>query len=92
MRDPEYILRREEWFRNGPSYYNPFDEGEEISVYDANVVLNDTMLDGKEFPECLMFKRSSETFWRKIYNRRQTSATCWRCLFLFRLLLHISRR
>ena len=56
MRDPEYILRREEWFRNRPSsLYNPFDEGEEISVYDPNIVLYDTMLDGEEFPECLKY-------------------------------------
>ena len=63
MRDPEYILRREEWFRNRPSYYNPFDEGEEISVYDPNVVLNDTMLDGEEFPECL--KEAAKHFGEK---------------------------
>lgn len=73
MRDPEYILRREEWFKNRPSsLYNPFDEGEEISVYDPNIVLYNTMLDGEEFPECL--KEAAKHFGEKskIEGRLQT--------------------
>lgn len=50
MLDQEYIKRMEEWFDKDRSS-NFFDEGVEIFVYDPEVILNDTKLDGDPFPE-----------------------------------------
>lgn len=50
MLDPEYIKRMEEWFDKDHSS-NSFDEDIEIFVYDPEVILNDTKLDGEPFPE-----------------------------------------
>ena len=50
MLDQEYVKRMEEWFDQGRSS-NFFDEGEEIEVFDKDIILYDTTLDGHPFPE-----------------------------------------
>lgn len=49
MLDQEYVKRMEEWFDKDHS--SIIDEGVEIFVYDPEVILNDTKLDGEPFPE-----------------------------------------
>lgn len=51
MLDELYVKNMEEWFNKDCS--SILDEGVEIFVYDPEVILNDTKLDGTPFPEWL---------------------------------------
>ena len=63
MLDQEYIKRMEEWFNKDRSS-NSFDEGEEVEVFDKDTILNDTKLDGEEFPEFI--KEAAEHFGEQV--------------------------
>lgn len=64
MKDENYIKRMEIWFDNRISNSFNYDEGEEIIVKDADIVLNDTTLAGYPFPEFI--KKAAKHFGEKV--------------------------
>lgn len=63
MRDEEYIKRMEDWYEKEPAPF-PFNEGEEVEVFDANQILNDTDLTGTPFPDFI--KEAAKHFEEKV--------------------------
>ena len=65
MIDEAYVKRMEEWFNfDKKDRSSIFDEGEEIEVYDKDTILNDTKLDGEEFPD--FAKEAAEHFGERV--------------------------
>lgn len=64
MKDENYIKRMEDWFNNRSSNSFNYDEGEEIIVKDADIILNDTTLAGYPFPEFI--KKAAKHFGEKV--------------------------
>ena len=64
MKDENYIKRMEIWFDNRISNSFNYDEGEEIIVKDADIILNDTTLAGYPFPEFI--KKAAKHFGEKV--------------------------
>lgn len=63
MRDEEYIKRMENWYEKEPAPFL-FNEGEEVEVFDANLIFNDTDLTGQPFPEFI--KEAAKHFGEKV--------------------------
>lgn len=64
MIDEEYVKRMEEWFNFDMGRSSDFDEGVEIFVYDPEVILNDTKLDGEPFPDFI--KEAAQHFGERV--------------------------
>lgn len=64
MINEEYVKRMEEWFNFDKGRSSTFDEGEEVIVKDADIILNDTTLAGYPFPEFI--KEAAKHFGEKV--------------------------
>lgn len=64
MKDENYIKRMEVWFDNRTSHSFNYDEGEEVIVKDADIILNDTTLAGYPFPKFI--KEAAKHFGEKV--------------------------
>lgn len=63
MRDEEYIKRMEDWYEKEPAPFL-FNEGEEVKVFDANQIFNDTDLTDQPFPDFI--KEAAKHFGEKV--------------------------